>query len=73
MFLVRGCISEGSGSKADLAVGSVIDVVETLQESHAVDKVQALTTRAPKICDNEVDALRVTTNRRVQLSQSISA
>ena len=64
---VGGGVREGRRREADLGVRDVEDVVEPLQERVAVDEVEALARARPEVRSDEIYAVRVATNRNVQL------
>jgi hypothetical protein len=51
---------------ADTLVGSIIDCVEALKESVAIDKVETRSRGSTNIVDDQVDAARTATNQRTQ-------
>lgn len=65
--LVRGRVRELGRRKADLAVCDVEDVVESLEECHAVDKIEAGAARHPKVAHDEIHEVRRAANGRVEL------
>ena len=54
------------GRETDLAVCSVVNGVETFEECEAVDEVQTLAAGGSNITDDEVDAVVVATDLRVE-------
>ena len=63
---VRGRSRERGVRDPDAAVGCVEDRVEALEEGHAVDEVEALAAGRADRADDEVHAVRVATDGRVQ-------
>ncbi len=70
--LVCRSICERRGREADAAVRDVEDVVEPLEEGHAVDEVEALAAEAPDVVHNEEDRVGVATDRRIHLKVWVS-
>ena len=52
---VDGRVSELGGRKADLAVLGIENIIEPLQEDHAVDEVESFATRRAEVGSDEVD------------------
>ena len=63
---VRGRSRERRVGNPDAAVGGVEDRVEALEEGHAVDEVEALAAGRADRADDEVHAVRVAPDGRVQ-------
>lgn len=65
--LVRCCERELGRSEANLAVGDVEDIVETLEECHAIDEVEAGPARHPEVVHDEIYEVRRAADGRVEL------
>ena len=65
--LVRSRGRERSRREADTAVRAVEDGVEALQERQAVDEVEALARVRAEVGDDQVDAVLVAADGRVEL------
>lgn len=61
-------MSERGGGETDTAVGGIEDRVETLEEGHAVDEVEAFTSGGSEVTHNEVHAVGIATNSSVQVT-----
>ena len=69
---VRLRVRELCGGEADLVVPRVEHVVESLEERHAVDKVEPFAAVGSEVAHDEEDRVGVPTNRRVELSTAES-
>ena len=67
--LVRRRVGELSRCKADTAVRDVKDVVETLQERHAINEVEAFAAQATKVVHDEVDGVSLPADSSVKLER----
>ena len=61
-------VSKGRLSKAGSIDTAIVYVVEPLEESHAVDEVEASTAEGSKVAHNKVDGIGFTADRTVELS-----
>lgn len=52
---------------------TVVNVVKPLEERHAVNKVEARTSEGANVVDDEIDGVRLSTDRSVELSRFRSA
>lgn len=67
VLLIDHGICEGRGGEAYTTVGDVENVVEPLQERHAINEVQPLTAQATDIVNDEEDLVWVSADCRIQL------
>ena len=59
-------VGEGCSSQSDLLVGSVEDRVESLEESHAIDEVESLSTWGANAGNNQVNGTGSTTHGSIK-------
>ena len=71
-FSVGFGVSELSRGESDLVVSRVEDVVESLEERHAVDEVESFATVGAQVADDEVHELVSAPDRGVELSKELS-
>ena len=67
LLSVSSGIRERRGGEPDTAVRDVEDVVEPLQERHAVDEVQAFAAEAAEVVHDQVDKVGRAADQRVEL------
>lgn len=69
MDLICRCIGELGCREANTAVCDVEDVVETLEERHAVDEVEAFTAQTAQVVHDEVHRVGLSADCSVELQQ----
>ena len=62
-------VSKGRLSKAGSIDTAIVYVVEPLEESHAVDEVEAEPRRGPEVVNDEIDSTRDAADRCVELNR----
>ena len=64
---VAGGVGEGRSREADLGVGDVVDVVEPLEERHAVDEVESASRVTADVVHDKENVISCTANELIQL------